>query len=70
MQRARGEMFQNTRKNERTEATPEETTGQWKWALINDWTKTWFVGTYQASEINYVLTIFFLKKYIKNYIKF
>ena len=42
---ARREKIQKARKSERTEATPEESTGKWKLALINDWTKTWFVGT-------------------------
>lgn len=42
---ARREKSQKARKSERTEATPEESTGQWRLALINDWTKTWFVGT-------------------------
>ena len=42
---ARREKSQKARKSERTETTPEESTGQWRLALINDWTKTWFVGT-------------------------
>ena len=42
---AREEMSKKAQKSERTEATPEESTGKWKLALVNDWTKTWFVGT-------------------------
>ena len=42
---AREEICKKAQKSERTEATPEESTGQWNLALINDWTKTWFVGT-------------------------
>jgi len=42
---ARREISKKVQKSERAEATPEESTGKWKLALINDWTKTWFVGT-------------------------
>ena len=42
---ARAKISQKAQKSERTEITPEESTEKWKLALINDWTKTWFVGT-------------------------
>ena len=42
---AREKKSKKARKSEQAKATPEESTGKWKLALINDWTKTWFVGT-------------------------
>ena len=39
------EKMTDTGKFGQTVATPKESTGEWKLALINDWTKTWFVGT-------------------------
>ena len=42
---ARKKMNEKVQKRERAKATPKESTGQWNLALINDWTKTWFVGT-------------------------